>query len=90
MVAINGTDSRPTKRVTMNHFLLLKLILTLNNDAVDNTIAGQERFIMALSDTEVTELSEQVEDIGIVLRRLLERREWRGDNRQEELSINNG
>lgn len=68
-----------------NHFHLLKLILTLNADAVDRTAAGQERFVMSLSDAEVDELSEQVEDIGIVLRRLLERRKWREDNRQPGL-----
>jgi len=47
-----------------DYFLLLKLILTLNDDTADNTIAGQEQFVMALSDADVAALSEQVEDIA--------------------------
>lgn len=70
-----------------DYFLLLKLIMVLNQDMADGDAVGQVDFITALTDDEVAELPAQIERARKEAERLLEWRRWKAENRQPELII---
>jgi hypothetical protein len=78
-----------------DYFLLLKLIMVLNQDAADGGSAGspgsgRDDFITSLTDDEAAALPAQVAVVGKEAGRLLAWRKWKAENRQPGLVIENG
>jgi hypothetical protein len=70
-----------------DYFLLLKLIMVLNQDTVDGAGAGRDDFITSLTDDEAASLPAQVAAVGKEAGRLLAWRKWKAENRQPGLVI---